>query len=33
MGKILVNFDKILGRIKPLHCVNNGPAATSLDSL
>lgn len=33
MGRIVVNFDKILGRIKPMHCVNNGPAAQSNDTL
>ncbi len=25
MSRITVNFDKITGKVKPMHCVNNGP--------
>ena len=29
MDKISVDFSKKLGKIKPMHCVNNGPACQS----
>ena len=33
MNSITVDFSKRLGKIKPMHCVNNGPAAQSNDNL
>ena len=32
MNRITVDFKKRLGKIKPMHCVNNGPAAMSVDT-
>ena len=29
MNKITVDLSKKLGQIKPMHCVNNGPACNS----
>ena len=33
MNKITVDFSKKLGKIKPMHCVNNGPACQSNSDL
>ncbi len=32
MNRITVDFSKRLGKIKPMHCVNNGPAAMTWDT-
>lgn len=32
MNKVTLNLSKITGKIKPMHCVNNGPACMSIDN-